>query len=369
MIKTDDGGETWTGIAVEDQFLTDVSAVPGEIGMYVGIKISATSEGNFSTYTQDYGTSWTELDDSVQYTNVSMFSAECGWAGGFNWDENSGGIYKWVPLAPSDAPHFTSSPELEVVEFETYTYNVVTEDPNSLALTITAPTNPTWLTITDNGDGTATLTGTAPSISGVSEDFDVILNVSNGDFDANQSFTITVNTSNTAPYFTSTPSTVHVQNTPYTYDIVTADDEDDDLTIEATALPTWASFVDNGDGTGNITGTPATTSFLGFQVVLVVSDGMFDTTQDFRVQVNANEIVDFGFGNVEVYPNPATGFINIMNCQGAYYEIMDISGRVLADGTLNNSIEKVDLSEYANGNFFVRLYNGEKVYTVKIVKL
>lgn len=369
MIKTDDGGETWSAIPVADQYLSDVSAVPGTAGMYVGTKISATIDLNFSAYTQDYGTTWTVLDDSIQYTNVEMFSASTGWAGGFNWDENSGGIYKWVGLAPTDDPYFTSSPELEVTEFETYTYNVVAVDPNSLPLTITAPTVPTWLTITDNGDGTATLSGTAPEIASEIETFNVTLNASNGEYDAEQSFVVTVNTSNTAPYFTSTPSTVHVQNTAYTYTAVAEDDQDDDLTIDATTLPDWATFVDNGDGTATITGTPTTTSFLGFQVVLEVSDGMFSAEQDFRIQVNANNIIDFGFGNVEIYPNPSNGIINILNCQGSEFEIIDVTGRVLTNGTLNSGVERVDISEFSNGNVFVRIVNSQKVYTVKIVKL
>ena len=52
MIKTADGGQTWTEIAVADQYLSDVSAVPGEVGMFVGTKISQTAGSNFSAYSQ-----------------------------------------------------------------------------------------------------------------------------------------------------------------------------------------------------------------------------------------------------------------------------------------------------------------------------
>ncbi len=369
MIKTDDGGETWSTISVEDQYLSDVSAVPGTQGMYVGTKISATINLNFSAYTLDYGTTWTILDDSIQYTNVKMFDALTGWAGGFNMDANTGGIYKWIGLASSDEPYFTSSPDLEVTELETYAYNVIANDPNNLELTLTAPTCPAWLTITDNGDGTATLTGTAPEITGITENFNVTLNASNNEYNATQSFIITVNTANTAPYFTSTPITTHVQNTLYSYDITAEDDQDDDLIIEATIIPEWANFVDNGDGTGQITGTPTSTSSLGFKVVLNLSDGMFTDEQNFRIQVSANNIVDFGYGSIEVYPNPSSGNVNVLNCQGAKYEIMDITGRILSQGKLNNSIEKLDISEFCQGNVFIRLYNNDVVYTVKIVKL
>jgi hypothetical protein len=58
-------------------------------------------------------------------------------------------------------------------------------------------------------------------------------------------------------------------------------------------LPSWASFVDNGDGTGTVTGIPTSTSFLGFQIKLTVSDGMFTDVQDFRVQVTANSAPEF----------------------------------------------------------------------------
>lgn len=293
MIKTDNGGETWSTIAVESSYLSDVSAVPGVVGMYVGTKISQTSEGNFSAYSLDYGTSWTMIDDSVQYTNVAMFSETCGWAGGFNWDENSGGIYKWIGLAPSDAPYFTSSPNLSIAEFETYTYNANAEDPNDLALTITATVKPTWLTLTDDGNGTATLTGTAPQITSPTESFPVTLKVSNGTYDASQSFTIVVNTINTAPEFTSEPTLQHIQFIPYVYYVITSDPQDDDLTITAVTLPSWATFVDNGDGTGTLTGTPETTSSLGFQIKLSVSDGMFSTIQTFRIKVSANSAPEF----------------------------------------------------------------------------
>ncbi len=460
MVKTEDGGQTWTQIAVTDQYLSDVSAVPGRPGMYVGTKISQTLGENFSAYSLDSGTSWTQIDDSVQYTNVVMFNEDCGWAGGFNMDANNGGIYKWVGLAPTDAPYFLSSPSLQVVEFDTYTYNVSTEDPNSLSLTITATEKPAWLTLTDNGDGTATLSGTAPEIPGQSEGYQVILNVSNGTYDADQTFTIVVLTSNTAPEFTSEPILTHVQYIPFTYNVTTTDAEGDDLTITATTLPSWASFVDNGDGTATVTGIPLTTSSIGFQIVLRVSDGMFEDVQDFRVKVSANSapeftstpvtthvqntvytynvtatdaegevlvisattlpawlnltdngdgtatltgtpsdisspgdqvvltvsdghnsdtqdflievtpagIEDFGYGIIGVYPNPTKGFIQVSNCQGATYEILDVTGRLLSVGGIKESVEGLNLNDLSDGNFIIRLYNNEKVVTVKIVK-
>lgn len=290
MIKTDNGGQSWTEIPVASAYLSDVSAVPGVPGMYVGVKISQNISQNFSAYSLDYGTTWTMIDDSVQYTNVRMFSSTCGWAGGFNWDPNTGGIYKWVGLVQSDDPYFTSSPSLQVTSFQNYVYNIVAVDPNNLSLTITAPQKPQWLNLTDNGNGTAVLSGIAPQISGISENFNVTLVVSNGAYQAEQSFTITVNTNNTAPVFDNTEALLtHVQYIPFTYEISVQDADNDPLTLTAITLPNWAQFVDNGDGTGLITGTPTGTSSLGYQFAIKAQDALFETTYTFRVKVTANQ--------------------------------------------------------------------------------
>ncbi|MBD2468818.1 Ig-like domain-containing protein [Nostoc sp. FACHB-145] len=62
----------------------------------------------------------------------------------------------------NEAPSFTSTPTNTTVESgSTYTYNITTTDPDTGdRRTITATEIPSWLTLIDNGDGTATLTGT-----------------------------------------------------------------------------------------------------------------------------------------------------------------------------------------------------------------
>ncbi|MBL7811435.1 MAG: HYR domain-containing protein [Bacteroidetes bacterium] len=66
-------------------------------------------------------------------------------------------------LAPNTLPAFTSSPVETGHELVTYTYNITAEDddvPYGDEIHIDATGLPSWLTLTDNGDGTATLTGT-----------------------------------------------------------------------------------------------------------------------------------------------------------------------------------------------------------------
>lgn len=68
------------------------------------------------------------------------------------------------PIAVNQSPQFTSSPVTIAQAGQAYNYNITASDPNtSDVLTITAPTLPSWLSFFDNGNGTATLSGTPSS--------------------------------------------------------------------------------------------------------------------------------------------------------------------------------------------------------------
>ena len=67
-----------------------------------------------------------------------------------------------VQVAPvNDQPGFTSTAVGAATEDSPYSYAVATTDPDlGDTRTITATTKPSWLTLTDHGNGTATLSGT-----------------------------------------------------------------------------------------------------------------------------------------------------------------------------------------------------------------
>jgi len=170
-----------------------------------------------------------------------------------------------------------------------YTYNIAASDPDAGdTLTITATTSPAWLTLTDNGNGTATLSGT-PTSADVG-DHPVLLRVTDagGLFDT-QPFTITVGAVNDRPQFTSTPVTAATENVLYTYNIAASDpDAGDTLTITATTSPAWLTLTNNGNGTATLSGTPSVAEVGDHPVVLRVADtgGLFDT-QSFNITVSA----------------------------------------------------------------------------------
>jgi len=101
--------------------------------------------------------------------------------------------------AVNDDPVFTSTPITTGQEGVLYTYNITTTDSDLPAdvLTITAPTIPPWLMLTDNGDGTASLSGTPPD--GSLRNNPVVINVNDGTVDIQQSYTLIVSYDITVP--------------------------------------------------------------------------------------------------------------------------------------------------------------------------
>ncbi|MBA3563491.1 MAG: VCBS repeat-containing protein [Gammaproteobacteria bacterium] len=194
------------------------------------------------------------------------------------------------------APEFTSTPVTTATVDVVYTYDITAEDPDAEdvgeALTITDDGNlPAWLALTDNGDGTATLTGT-PTAADIG-DVDVTLTVTNtvDSTTSDQMFTITVSDApvGAAPTFTSTPITNATADVAYSYEITATDaDAGDSLVITAVGtLPGWLTLTDNGDGTATLAGTPTAADVGDHMVSLQVSDGTNTDTQDFTIVVAA----------------------------------------------------------------------------------
>jgi len=92
----------------------------------------------------------------------------------------------------------------------TYTYPITVTDVDAGdALTLTAPALPAWLTLTQVSSRTATLTS-VPTATG---DYPVVLEVSDGEYSATQTFTITVANVSGAPVADAGPDqTVHVSD-------------------------------------------------------------------------------------------------------------------------------------------------------------
>jgi uncharacterized repeat protein (TIGR01451 family) len=186
-------------------------------------------------------------------------------------------------------PRWTSTPVTAAVQNALYTYTLAAEDPNGTAsLALTAPVLPAWLSLTDHGDGTATLSGT-PASTHVGENAVMLQVTEGGGLTDTQAFVITVANVNDAPLFASAPVTTATEEAPYSY-VIGADDPDliwgDALTLTAPTLPGWLVLIDLGDGVGVLAGTPAGVHVGDHAVVLQVADvGGLTAAQSFTLTV------------------------------------------------------------------------------------
>jgi hypothetical protein len=90
-------------------------------------------------------------------------------------------------------PQFTSTEVTTVYKNKKYEYNISTTDPDTVGsrLAITAPTQPDWLNLTDNGDGTAALKG-EPKDEHVGPHYVVLKVEGDYGYTDTQDFTVTV---------------------------------------------------------------------------------------------------------------------------------------------------------------------------------
>ena len=179
---------------------------------------------------------------------------------------------------------------------------------------------PSGVTFTDNGDGTATLSGTPATGTAGTSPYQITITASNGvSPDASQSFTLTVNKAPVAPTITSDPDPTFVVGTAGTFSVTTTGNPVAKIT-ESGNLPAGVTFADNGDGTATLAGTPAAGTRGNYPFTITASNGVgTDATQSFTLTVNpANaapvitsaNAATFAVGTAGTFPVVTTGFPN-----------------------------------------------------------
>jgi large repetitive protein len=164
------------------------------------------------------------------------------------------------------APSFTSAPSTSFTLGSAGNFSVMTSGAPISALTESTAGGqsglPAWASLVDNGDGTATLSGTPPPGSGGTYTF--TLTATNGVSPAaTQSFTLTVNQ---PPAFTSADVFSFTLNSPGTY-APTATGSPTPIITESGTLPNGVSFTG-----GTVSGTPTVSGT--FPITFTASNGV-----------------------------------------------------------------------------------------------
>jgi hypothetical protein len=147
-------------------------------------------------------------------------------------------------------PVITSAASATSIVGSAFSFTVTTTGTPAPALTETGAL-PSGLTFTDNGNGTATIAGTAASGSGGS--YPLTITATNASGSVTQSFTLT---NAEAPTITSAPTATFSTGVAGTYTVTTTGFPAPSIT-ESGSLPSGLTFTDNGNGTATITGTAA----------------------------------------------------------------------------------------------------------------
>ncbi|MFZ4523669.1 MAG: T9SS type A sorting domain-containing protein [Bacteroidales bacterium] len=107
MVKTTDGGATWTPVVTTGQvFTNDMAYLPGTPSTWVTTGAATGMTG--VTYAFDDAKTWNDMAPTIgtQFLGTAWVNDSTGWAGGFNVDATTGGMFKFTSiLAPCD---FTS---------------------------------------------------------------------------------------------------------------------------------------------------------------------------------------------------------------------------------------------------------------------
>ena len=195
-------------------------------------------------------------------------------------------------LTVDQAPVITSANSVDFSTGTSDSFNVTTTATPTAAIAETGAL-PEGVTFVDNGNGTATLSGTPAVGSGGA--YPITITASNGvSPDASQSFTLTVSNGPLAPTITSGASATFTAGTAGTFTVGTNGNPTAALS-ETGALTSGVTFVDNGDGTATLSGTPAAGTGGAYPITITATNGVSpDATQAFTLTVDQAPSVTSG---------------------------------------------------------------------------
>jgi sugar lactone lactonase YvrE len=200
-------------------------------------------------------------------------------------------FYSLIVNNTNDPPAFISTPKTEAIEDSIYHHIVKVQDidPDSQVhfSTLLLPEWPGWLTMTDNFDGTAVITGT-PLNEDVGDHPIAIIAFDGIAMPIIRTYTIHVANTNDPPEISSSAIKMADEDTPYQYQITGDDIDGDQLRFIATGLPSWLTLSDNQNNTAILKGVPTNINVgkTGTIMITAIDPNNSIASQSFQIQVN-----------------------------------------------------------------------------------
>ncbi len=188
-------------------------------------------------------------------------------------------------------------------------FGVSANDPDGNSPVLTTSALPTGATFIDNANGTGTFNWT-PGFTQAGG-YSVTFYASDGTVTDSEVVAITVSNTNQLPVLAAIGGKAINEGVNLAFTITAADADGVIPTLTSTAVPTGATFIDNGDGTGTFNWTPDFTQSGGYSVTFYASDGVATDSE-----VVAISVLDAGnqapilaaIGNQTVSENVALNF-------------------------------------------------------------
>jgi hypothetical protein len=295
------------------------------------------------------------------------------------------------PAVGQNTPEFRSTPVTEAVAGGNYEYNVRVNAIGGYAVTLTAAVD-SGFAFVDNGGGLGVVSANPVPAAG-SYNVEITATNSIGDV-ATQSFSIEVAAANQAPMASDPADTTIDALSSITVMLSATDPDGDALTFNSLSVPSWASLQAVSSTSAMFKGFPAREDEGTFNIAVLVSDGQLVDTASFTITVNpapaaeidqgedlGDDAEDASAGEVDVessissrndvddisvYPNPSSTFVRIASpVEGTVY-MYDISGALVNVFPVKKDVNEVNLSEYNNGLYLLKIVSAEGAETIRL---
>jgi hypothetical protein len=191
---------------------------------------------------------------------------------------SQGTVTQALTLIVNQAPAITSHASTTFTAGDPGTFTVTTRGFPAPPLTETGPL-PAGVTFTDNGDGTATISG-VPAADG---SYPILITATSNAGSTSQWLIITVNQT---VIITSQPGTTTTAGTAMAPFTVTTTGFPVPTLTKTGALPSGVTFTDNGNGTATISGVPKATQGGTYVVTITARNDQGTVTQTFTLTLN-----------------------------------------------------------------------------------
>lgn len=149
----------------------------------------------------------------------------------------------------------------------------------------------------------------------------------------------------------------------------------DPVLLEATDTPDWNSIdlhIIGGTPPYTYVWTGPNSFSAGTQDIDNLAPGAYTVTVtdskgciDTLTEVITN-IVKADSKNINIYPNPSNGIINISNAENSKITVFNILGETVVSAKNNKSIAKIDVSNLAEGTYIVKIVSNNNTTTKRI---